>query len=225
MYTITRIVQQELAIRNWRKSTLVSEMGYQNIAKGLRRLESCLNTGDCSNVFLLSGMRQALEISESQWEEAVAATGRERAEEAHIKAVQAEEKYRAHFRPYIFVRTSLSRLRSIVIAAFIGPRLRHLQLDDALLALPRPIRLARVGDLVREHYRKNNGGCMLFGEIMGYALRYGYDETVVFSTEGSIIEERPGWEEADGRALLRVGSQTIENGLLDLVQQVSGGKS
>lgn len=224
MYTITRIVQQELAIRNWRKSTLVYEMGYQNIAKGLRRLGSCLTTGDCSNAVLLSRLRQALGISESQGEDVVALLSAN-VRRKRIKKIQEEEEYRAHFRPYIFVRTSLSRPTFITGAALFGSQIRHLKLDDEFLALPRPIRLARLATLVREHYRKNKGYCPFFGRILGYALRYAYEKTVVFSTEGAIIEEHPGWEELDGRAILRIGSQTLENGLPNFVLEGSGGKT
>jgi len=216
MYAITRLVQQELVQRNWRKSTLVAEMGYHNIARGIKRLEHCLNTGDCSNVVFLNRLRQALDVSVSPWEDAVAETRRERVAEVRAKAVREEAELRAQFRPYLFVRTSEHRPAFITAAAVIGPRLKYLQLDDLILSFPRPILLAHIGDLVREHYRENQGKCLLFGEITGYALRIGYEETVVFSPDGSMIEERPGWTEDEGHAMLMVGKQTLDDGLFGI---------
>ena len=219
MYAITRLVQQELAKRNWRKSTLVAAMGYKNISRGMKRLENCLNAGDCSNADLLSRLRQALEITEAQFDDAVAATRRERLEESRASAAREEENRRARFHPYIYVRTSEHRPASITAAAVIGPRLKYLQLNDTVLSLPRPDLIARVADIVKDHYQRNLGKCLLFGRITGYALRIAYDETVVFNTDGSFIRERQGWMEDEGQARLKVGNHVLHDGLFGVGRQ------
>ena len=100
------------------------------------------------------------------------------------------------------MRTSESRPSFITAAAIIGPRLKYLQLDDEAIALPRPLLLARVMVMVREHFQCNQGKCLLFGEITGYALRITYDATVEFSVDGMLIQEHEGWNEDEGHAIL-----------------------
>lgn len=213
MYAIAELIQQELTNRNWRKSQLVAAMGYKNLTRGLKRLEHCLHTGDCANAVLLSRLRHALELPTEQFNAAIAATQQQRAREEQARAAHEEAEQRARFRPYIYVRTSASRPSSITAAALIGPRLKHLRLDEEATALPRPFLLSLVTSLVREHYRSNQGNCPLFGNITGYALRISYDATVEFSIDGTLIQEHEGWNEDEGCATLTVGKQVVREGL------------
>lgn len=216
MYAIAQLIEQELAKRNWRKSELVAAMGYKNIAQGLKRLKNCLQHGDCSNAELLTRLAQSLELPRDQLNTIVAITRRQRADEGRARAAQEEETRRAQFRPYLYVRTSESRPSFITAAAVIGPRVKYLYLDNAVFSLPRPLLLSHVAEVVREHYRSNLGKCLLFGEITGYALRIAYDETVEFDTDGTLIQERHGWTEVEGYAMLRLNKHAITDGLFGI---------
>lgn len=216
MYAIARLIQQELAKRNWRKSELVAAMGYKNLSRGLKRLENCIRNGDCSNAEMLSRLRCALDLPAQQFESVVTETRRQCADENRIKASREEAERRAQFRPYVYVRTSENRPSFITAAAAIGPRLKYLQLEDAVIALPRPFLLSRVAEMICEHYQSNLGKCLLFGDITGYALRIAYDETVEFTSDGSLIRERPCWTEDEGHAMLIVGKHIIQDGLFGI---------
>ena len=213
MYAIARLIQQELATRGWRMSTLVTTMGYKNVARGLKRLESCIQHGDCSNTEMVTRLRGALNLSVDQLNAVIAETRRQRADEDRVRVAREETERRAQFRPYVYVRTSESRPMYMTAAAAIGPRLKYLQLDNALLSLPQPALLSHVAEMVREHYRGNLGRCLLFGDITGYALRINYDATVEFNTDGTLIQKRHGWTEDEGHAMLFVGKHVLREGL------------
>ena len=215
MYAISRLVRQELATRGWRMTTLVTAMGYKIVPRGLKRLESCLQQGDCANADMLSRLRSALGLSVESLNAVVAETRRQRVDEERARVAHEEAERRAQFRPYVFVRTSESRPKFLSAAAVIGPRLKYLQLDEMVLSLPRPLLLSRVAEMICEHYCSNLGKCLLFGEITGYALRIGYDETVEYTIDGSQNGERPGWTEEEGYAMLIVGEQQIMSGLFN----------
>lgn len=215
MYAITDYILRRMAARGWRKSELVLAMGYRDLSRGLNRLERCLREGDCSNTVLLARMRQALGSDNGRFEVAVNETQRQRQQEERARLAREEEERRARFRPYVHVRTTETRPGLITIAAVIGPRLKSFQLAGTLLSLPRPLLLARVSEIVRDHYRDNLGRCPLFGQITGYAFRIAYDATVVFDTEGNLVQETSGWHEHEGDATLTVNHHVIRSGLFE----------
>jgi len=172
-----------------------------------------MQTGDCSNTEMQSRLRSALRLPAEQFNAVIAATRKQRADEEQARVAQEEAEQRAHFRPYIYVRTSESRPSFITSAAIIGPRLKYLQLDNEVISLSRSLLLAFVSTLVREHYQLNQGKCLLFGDITSYALRITYNATVEFSIDGTLIREHDGWHENEGHATLTVGKQVIHKGL------------
>lgn len=216
MYAIAQLIHHELATRGWRMSTLVTAMGYKNVSRGLKRLNGCIQDGDCSNIEMISRLRNALDLPTDHFNDVIAETRRQRAEGDRVRAAREEAERRAKFRPYVYVCTSERRPTFISAAAAIGPRLKYIQLDDAVISLPRPLLLSKVSEIVREHYRSNLGKCLLFGEITRYALRITYDATVVFAPDGSVIDERTGWTEDEGTAMLLVGKQQVSEGLFGI---------
>lgn len=216
MYAIAQLIHHELATRGWRMSTLVTAMGYKNVSRGLKRLNGCIQDGDCSNIEMISRLRNALDLPTDHLNDVIAETRRQRAEEDRVRAVREEAERRAKFRPYVYVCTSERRPTFISAAAVIGPRLKYIQLDDAVVTLPRPLLLSKVSVIVREHYRSNLGKCLLFGDITGYAFRITYDETAEFTIDGTLVKERHGWTEDEWHAMLLVGKHVISEGLFGI---------
>lgn len=216
MYAIAELIQQELSKRNWRKSELVSAMGYKSISRGLKRLEYCLQQGDCTNRDFLSRLSRTLELSPERLKAIIAKTQKQCADEVQNRVVQEEAQKRARFQPYVYVRTSETRPPFTTAATTIGPRLKFLRLENIVLMLPRPLLLSRITEMVRTHYRDNIGKCLLFGEITGYALRISYDETVEFNVDGSLLRESSGWTEDEGHAMLIRGKHIIQDGLFGI---------
>jgi hypothetical protein len=210
--TLARVIDEQLAARGWRKGHLVAAMGYKNLSRGVKRLEACLRGEDAAPE-VLRRLGAALEIAPARWEAILRATRTEREAAARADAARIEAARRAAFRPYVYVQTSETRPQSLTAAAVIGPRLKQIALDDDTLALPPARRLVRVAELVREHYRVNLGRCLLFGVITGYLFRSGYEETIAFATDGTLLATRPGWHADEGIASLTLKGLPVPEGL------------
>src|SRR5690242_18453037 len=100
VYAIAELINEAMTARGWRRHHLVAAMGYKNAAHGLKRLDACLQEGDCSNMELLQRLRQALALAPERLATAVAETRRQRVEEQRLYREQTEAAKRAHFRPY-----------------------------------------------------------------------------------------------------------------------------
>ena len=220
MYPITQFIAKQLSERSWSKSQLISAMGYKNISRGLQRLDTCLQQGNCTNADMLARLFRALAPPREEFDAAIAETRRQLAEEERVRLEREEEVNRAHFRPYVYVRTSQNRPPFITAAAVIGPQLKYLQLDEELVVLPRTLLLARVAQIVRQHYHLNFGKCLLFGDITGYALRITYGETVEFTSEGILVGIQAGWTEDEGHSMMQIGNSAIREGLFSLTMSL-----
>jgi hypothetical protein len=204
---LAELILNSLAARGWRKSQLMTAVGYSNVNRGLRRLEAVF-AGDLSNVEFLQRVREAMDVPPAVWEAALNATLEEQARQQAVNALLAEAVAREHFQPYIHVRTSRSRPTSITIAV-LWPALRRVPLEETILALPERQRARRVGALVAAHYREHDGELPLFGDITGYAFRLAFDRTAVYDVEGELLEVRDGWQESEGGGSIRVGGQAL----------------
>jgi hypothetical protein len=94
----------------------------------------------------------------------------------------------AHFEPYIFIETSEKRPSSISNAAWTGNQMKYINLDGTLS----PADLSTVHDLVREHFKMNQGKCPLYGEITGYRFVFSPTESIVLNTEGNELRRENG---------------------------------
>ncbi len=212
MNPLAQLILDTLATRGWRKADLVTAMGFRDLSRGLRRLEACLR-GDEVSDDVLRRVQHALGIPASAWVMARQELARQR-EEDECRRQQADLAVRqARFRPYIYVLTSERRPVNLTAAAAIGPRLRFLYLDDAILRLPRPARIARVAEQAREHFRINLGQCLLFGDIVGYRFQIAYDEALLLDVTGVVREVRTEIAGQEPEARLQVKATSLHAGL------------
>ena len=213
MYVITLLIEQVLKNRNWRKKDLLLGMGYKNLGRGMRRLDACLSKGDCSNREFMSRLRLALDISPAVLEETTEQTRRQVEENNRQRRIQEELDRRLSFRPYVFVKTEQERPSSITAAAVIGPRLKHLQLNETVLIRSRREQIAQVAEIIRQHFTDNFGRCLLYGSIVGYTFRIGYDETIEYDPAGMILREQSGCYREHGETYLLVKHTPVKSGL------------
>jgi len=108
---------------NIKKSELVKAIGYQNINKGMRKLDACITgEGIYKNKKLLFNVGRVLEIDDQTLNEAIKKTSEE------IKHKQ-EKHERLHFKPHIYIKHSESTPRSITTVCFIGVSyFKHIEL-------------------------------------------------------------------------------------------------
>ena len=97
---------------NINKSELVKAIGYQNINKGMRKLDACI-TGEKIHKKFLVNLARVLEIDDQTLNEAIKKTLEE------IKHKQ-EKQERLHFKPHIYIKHSESTPRSITTVCFAG---------------------------------------------------------------------------------------------------------
>ncbi len=212
MNPLAHLILDSLAARGWRKADLVTAMGYRDLGRGLRRLDACLRGEEVAEE-VLRRVQQALSIPEARWTQVLGETRSQQQETERQRRQEALAARQARFRPYIYVLTSESRPVNITAAAVIGPRLRFLYLEDELLRLPRPARIARVADRVQDHFRANLGKCLLFGDIVGYRFQIAYDEVLVLDVTGSVREVRTETAGEEPEACLQVKHSSLHEGL------------
>lgn len=101
----------------------------------------------------------------------MAATERQRRDEAAKYTLARETVYRAGFKPHLRTETARSIPEPLCVAALVGSaRLR-------LVAVPNEAWVSTAGDrdrllkrVIRDHYRESGGWVPTFGAIVGYTL-------------------------------------------------------
>ena len=92
------------------------------------------------------------------------------------------------FAPYVFIETTLKRPSSIAMAAATGGRMKYIDLPASFTTDD----LSQVRQIVCEHYRKNEGNCILFGRVVKYRFVYTPDDCILLDTEGNEIGRQQG---------------------------------
>ena len=167
---------QELGLR---PVELVRRCGYQNLSKGLRRLEE-LCVGDFARTTgLVRALPTALEVPVDAVREAVEKTQRYLHE-------SAEAAWRAEFRPHAIIITERSRPEPIFVAAFIGVDVL-LRVDFDLTAAPVTF-VQQSQDGLRHKLARWRGSLPAFGRPVGFIINYSPDCAVRFDLEGNPVE-------------------------------------
>jgi hypothetical protein len=114
---------------------------------------------------------EALETDETLFAAVVAATERQRDDEARIEILARETAYRAAFKPHLRTETTRAIPEPVFIVALVGAaRLRHVALPDAAWRVSAEERNRLVKDAIRDHHRAHGGWVPAFGAIVGYSL-------------------------------------------------------
>ena len=183
MYEIGKLISRIIGGDRAKRTQIVKRMGYTNLSKGYRRLDTLIRTG-CIPSELLPKLAQALDTNLQTIGQALEETSVQKREEIELRD-------RRSFRPHIFIKTSRSgpEVGNITMVALVGlAHFKHIQLPVGTTEKPMSNQLKTVREIIRWYYQEHNGRCLFFGEITGYTYRSTYDHAVEFSIDGKLIE-------------------------------------
>ena len=120
-------------------------------------------------VITLLGVVGVLEIKDQVLDEAIEKTEDECRLEREEAARRREIYARKNFKPYIYIKTSETRPKSIGIVAFAGPAVyKCVGLPEEISSWPIERQIREVSKTVKRNYGERNGHSGQFGEITGY---------------------------------------------------------
>lgn len=220
MYSIGILIKSTIQNKGIKKVDVVKGLGYRNITKGLRRLNDCIQgEGKCSKKFLRE-VAGVLGIKEQVLDEAIEKTEDECRLEREEAARRREIYARKNFKPYIYIKTSETRPKSIGIVAFAGAAVyKCVGLPEEISSWPIERQIREVSKTVKRNYRERNGHSGQFGKITGYIYYRTYDEGIEFSIEGEVVGDSLGKPVEDTEITLQVGNKTIVGGLLGVFKR------
>jgi hypothetical protein len=173
---------------------LVRRCGYQNMSKGLRRIEQ-LRAGDFAGTSgLLRTLPVALQVPVDVVEEAIQATQR------YLREAP-EAAWRAAFRPHAVIITERTIPQPIFMACMTGVdtllRVDFDPIGDERTYVSQTIngilaKLRRWSSSSEEHVGLFTHSLPAFGRPMGFAVNYSCDHAVRFDLEGNALEVLPG---------------------------------
>jgi hypothetical protein len=115
-------------------------------------------------------LAEALECPHDIVDAVIAATERQRQEEARARKLRYERDYSASFRPYLRAEAARTVPEPMFPALMIGvDRLLLVELADTAWDAPDDERNSLVQLAIREHYRRCRGEIPTFGAIRSYA--------------------------------------------------------
>jgi hypothetical protein len=181
------------------RGELAKQLGYKNIAKGIRRID-ILCDGDIEGTkHFLDVLPQALETSAETVKLALEQTVRE-LELAEKQEAEARDKiWRENFRPHAIILTERTVPSPIFVAAMIGvEKLLRIDLD----ATQGPV------SFVRQVLDRLPEGVPAFGKPIGFVINYSPDKAIRFDLKGqpiAVLDKavRPG------TAVLRFGGRPV----------------
>lgn len=169
-YPISRLILDRARTLELTRGDLAARLGYRNIGKAHRTLSSTLTTG-IAPPYMAAHLAKALEVDERLMAAVMAATGRQREDEARTHLLAREAAYRDAFKPHLRTETARRRPEPIFVAALLGTtRLRHVALPDEVWCAPGDERDKLVKQVIQAHYQKRRGLVPAFGAIIGYSL-------------------------------------------------------
>jgi len=201
-YSVGRLIEKTFRERGLRRSQIIQAVGYRNVNKGLRRLDTIL-TGRVRDFEFLREVSRALEIPEETFEQAMRETLRER----HLEHEKQERHNTLHFRPHVIIKHSRERPKSLTALCFMGSnRFKHLRLPPGLPFFSDDEQLEVVRDVICRHFDRDKNVDGMFGFPTGYIYRKTYDRSIELSTDGEIIDDTLG-KIHEPKALLVIGGR------------------
>ena len=176
-YPIGRLILERTKTLGLSRTDLVQRFGYVSLNSGQRALTELLMTGTPTPI-IAAKLAEALEVEQDLLDAVLAATARQRHDEARSRILEQERAYRAAFRPHLQIQTEHAIPSPIFIAALIGTaRLRLIALPDDTFSAEHETRDRIVKSVIVEHYRDHAGYVPAFGTIIGYVLvlLHGYE--------------------------------------------------
>ncbi len=184
---------------------LVERMGFVNQAKGLRRLDQYLATGQETS-HLLKNLPDVLGLDTVQVQAAAAATRKQIADKEEAAA-------RERFHPHIEVLAK--REDGVGMPFFIQAilwREKVLGLPDEFDGMTSALQVRQAARIVRRHFGENQGKLGTWGNISGYRLQRTFDHAVLLNTDGT-VREGFNREPEPPAPVLRVGGKRVPVGM------------
>jgi hypothetical protein len=184
------------------RGQLARRCGYQNVAKGLRKIDRILGGAISETAMrpLLAALQPALEANDAEFFSAIAAT--EARLNAAARAVEEETDRcrRASFAPHGYLLGSSPRPSSITIYAMSGGSERWLKIRFDLSQSPAAFARQALAVLHRSAVVPFHGGAT------GFVINYTPDSAVRFDVDGDPVEvfDRAYWP---GSASVSVGGR------------------
>jgi hypothetical protein len=158
-----------------RPTDLVLRAGYNNIAKGLRRLDE-LYAGNFEGASgLMERLPGALDLPKTTIEQAVEESRRQIAE-------AKEEAWRAAFKPHAVILTDRKRPEPLFVAAIIGiDQLKRVDFEESSSPLTY---IDQALEGLRKKLERWKGQIPSFGKPTGIMINYSPNKAVQFDLEG-----------------------------------------
>jgi hypothetical protein len=176
---ITALISRRCKELHLRPVELVRRCGYQNITKGLRRLDSLSQGYFDGTEGLIRGLPAGLQVPTEVVQEAVEDTKRQIFE-------AREAAWRAAFRPHAVIMTERERPTQIFIAAILGvSNLRRIAFDLS----HGPLSFVQQAlDGLRAKVARSGGVVTTFGRPTGVIINYSPDYAVRSDLQGKPVE-------------------------------------
>jgi hypothetical protein len=193
MNTLQTLITNTMSARSLTKAQIVSLLGFNNTAKGIRRLNALLEGGTDSSG-MLDRLPGALELPTDVVRAAYEQTLAQKRAEVETQRAALRDRLRAAFRPHIHVQTDRTVPQPIFVVAMAGGPDRWLRIDlpEGMTTWPEQSQIEHVAEMVRQHYRQCTGSAGPFGNITGYYFRRDFDQAVEFSIAGQLIGRHIG---------------------------------
>jgi len=176
---LSRLINARMAELGINRVELMNRIGYANPAKGLRRFDEFLATGQ-QTTHLLKGLPDLLGMDAAEVDGA-AATTRQQIADAEEGAA------RKRFRPHIVVlakREDGKHFPAFMQAWFGGNKV--MSLPDGFDSWSSSKQVSQAARIVRRHFVESGGELGSWGTITGYRLQKTFDHAVVLNTDGTI---------------------------------------
>jgi hypothetical protein len=218
MYAIGELIVSAIKKSGMSRREVVEALGYQNINRGLRRLDRLIQENSCNNRFL-THLIDVLKIPPNEMKQAITKTNEKVHRERKETRIKREQYLREHFRPYLYVKSEERRPRQISIVAFVGiAPFKHVPLPGIEHAKDQKEELQIVRAAIRNHYEEHQGRCPMFGRTTGYIYRRTFDQSIEMTIDGYVVELIPG-PVPEPKVFMSVGGQKIEGGMLHFMDQ------
>jgi len=190
-YPITQFIAALMDDCGFSRLEFVKALGYHNMERGSRRLNSWLDRGEGYDR-ILKEIARAYPGHADGLEKAVAATKAIKTAEAEAAWFERCKAEQESFTPYIHADGETTVPSSICMFGVSGGRWNLIEIPQTILDLPLEDQLAAVPELMWSYKSRNNGEVPFFGKLTGFKFVRCLDY-FQFDEQGRLVEhvEKP----------------------------------
>jgi len=186
---LSMFIKQRMTEVPLTRREIVMAMNYKNPSNGYCNFDKWIRGQDTPR-HQEDKLASAIQVSRKELDEAIAETDIAFAKNKLIARIDARNKAREAFKPYITAMCERRVPSSILVGSFTH-YLRFIQLEKSDMELPYFEFKALIKNKIQAHFEKNEGGVAGFGYFTHYVLRLDYDspisELMVFDLEGNRV--------------------------------------